>query len=811
MTGLCRGNRQRGDGRNRAAALLVLGTILFGASLAGANPSVRVLGGPAKGIRGPAAAGRAGDILLENGMIRVVLSSPDHALGSALSGGRIIDAAPVGGEDSWGQSLLLLTDEFPRQARYDEMELIEPGSRGGVAGVRFIGSDSRIPDITVTTEYLLAGGERFVTIRTSYEWPNRRALEEGIVIDRIEVGAASPFLPGHGFLSPGEPAERDVPPGTPLLLLGEGVAYGWSAPDVAVVSPFREGAVQLRMEPFQLPGRSTKTFERRLFVHTGDPAGLIPLLDPGPRVRLEGVVTGKEGGAPLPGALVEIADGAGPRTIAVTGEDGRFHAFLPPDLFFTARPFLPGSGVGSSRRFRADPGDPPRVDLRLEEGGIVRFRIADDGGVLLPGKVVIRDEDGTRRSGEKGLLPPRETVYTESGEGLFTLPPGRYRLFAAHGVEYSMDSHDVETESAETTDVAFRIVREAPAEGLAAVDLCVHTVASMDSPVLVEEHLLAAKAEGIDALVVTDRGRVIGRVPSRSEDRPLLLSGEELFLHSVGRFGAFPLRLEDEVLSTGGYGVEGKAPARIFSILRSRESAPLIHIHDPREPVTGYFNAMGLDPESGLSTNIEYDDSFDLVEVASGRSLERAGEVLSDWFHLLDMGRRVFATGNSGARTHQIGSVGVPCNWVEMGGAKVTAESLVEAIREGRFFFSTGPLLRFRVNGDGRPGDLVPDEDGLVDLSIRVDAPSWMGVDEVRIFGNGGEMVTISNGFRSRERRESIAIYRDTWFVAVASGNGDLDPIYTGPEGEPVFPVAVSNPVWVDFNGNGRFDGPGPN
>ncbi|MFH1278867.1 MAG: hypothetical protein ABIK65_10865 [Candidatus Eisenbacteria bacterium] len=168
------------------------------------------------------------------------------------------------------------------------------------------------------------------------------------------------------------------------------------------------------------------------------------------------------------------------------------------------------------------------------------------------------------------------------------------------------------------------------------------------------------------------------------------------------------------------------------------------------------------------------------------------------------------ATGNSGSRTPFAAPVGMPRTYLDTGGGR-KEEDVTAALREGRGFFTTGPFLEFRVNGASRPGDLVTDRDGLVELSVRVDGASWIDIDRIRVFGNGTPLFEKSLAGESRpvRARETVAIYTDTWFVAVATGDRSLDPVFTGPHGEPVLPVAVSNPIWVDFNGNGRFDAPG--
>jgi hypothetical protein len=179
----------------------------------------------------------------------------------------------------------------------------------------------------------------------------------------------------------------------------------------------------------------------------------------------------------------------------------------------------------------------------------------------------------------------------------------------------------------------------------------------------------------------------------------------------------------------------------------------------------------------------------------------------------LNLGRRAFPTGNSGSGDRALAPPGLPRTYVDLFDSRDDLSGIMDAIRAGRLFFTTGPIVRFRAAG-GRPaGDLVQDSDGLVDIELRIEAATWVDVDRVRIFVNGSALLDRSlpgrKGPRVADLRESLAINGDSWLVAVASGSKPLDPIYRGSKGEPIFPVAVTSPIWVDFDGDGVFDPPG--
>ncbi|MBN1825643.1 MAG: carboxypeptidase regulatory-like domain-containing protein [Candidatus Eisenbacteria bacterium] len=761
-------------------------------------------------MAGPYAQGTAGDVLLENGRIRVVISGVDHALGAAASGGRIIDAAPVGGEDAWGQSVLALTEEFPRQVRYKEMELIEPGAFGGTAGVRFLGEDSRVDDIEIRTEYLLGEGDSYITIRTVYHYGMHHDQEEGIAADRIECGGALPFLPGFGFLAEGEPPEEIDPDPSMLILVGETTCYGWTSREGDGFTPLRDGAIRYRLRRFRVPAMGERVLERRLWVVRGDPAALRAAAVDEPSILVEGRVEGNRSGDPVAGAWVELLGAAGLVTAARTDDEGRFRAWLPPGDDYRARAVFPEGRAGRDKRFRVEPDRPVSIDLHAEENAVIHFVIQDDGGVSVAGKVTVCEERGGPPARESGRIAPRAVAYAGDGEGTIRLPEGRYRLVASRGIAWSLDEREMRLRSGDREEVVFRIRREVDETGLTPADLDLRTTAGLRSPVPAAERIEAARAEGLRAAVIADRG-VVTLVPSLPAF--LVVPGEEIVLRDIGRFVVFPVDPDRAIQPLGGRGAEGKTPGELFRLFRRRPGPPLVMVHAPRSAEEGYFRSMGVDPVTGLSNNLEFETGFDLVEVATGTSLEDAGDVLADWFHLLNLGHRLFAAGSSASDGGDRASAGMPRVLVETREGSLTRETFLGALGEGRSSLTTGPLVRLRVNGAGRSGDLVPDDDGLVELAVRVEAAEWIDVDRIRVFGNGAPVlspaVRSGGGTVRCDVRETLAIYRDTWFVVVVSGDRSLDPVYTGPSGGPVLPVAVTNPIWVDFNGNGRFDPPG--
>ena len=86
-------------------------------------------------------------------------------------------------------------------------------------------------------------------------------------------------------------------------------------------------------------------------------------------------------------------------------------------------------------------------------------------------------------------------------------------------------------------------------------------------------------------------------------------------------------------------------------------------------------------------------------------------------------------------------------------GDDFTVESWLDALRKGRAFFSTGPLLEFKVDGRMPGEDLrLPPEGGSVTLEARVE--SIAPVSKVIIYRNGRIFKELPPGVPFREKTE---------------------------------------------------------
>ena len=334
---------------------------------------------------------------------------------------------------------------------------------------------------------------------------------------------------------------------------------------------------------------------------------------------------------------------------------------------------------------------------------------------------------------------------------------------------------------------------------------------------------------------------------------------------------------------------------------------PVVFVGHPRAGTLGYFDQYGFDPYSGTPGNIVSSPSvltatnpliagedlsldFDALELMGTKDLhfirtptqpeldrEKGTEDLAildvlqrtmeeqealqngeyrlgygiegqidDWFTLLNLGFRFTALGNSDTHGWTSTEAGCPRNFILSetdDPAFIDDQDMADAVKAHRVVASYGPYLQLWID-DAIVGSDVVTDDGTIDITVEVQAPTWMDVDRVELYENGTLIEVIEVDAPGDVLRLSRTIERevsaDAWYVAIATGDGELGPVFTPveipyvpldeivvealggvgsvasflpsaipvPLTYPIHPYALTNPIWVDVDGDG-FDAPG--
>jgi len=191
------------------------------------------------------------------------------------------------------------------------------------------------------------------------------------------------------------------------------------------------------------------------------------------------------------------------------------------------------------------------------------------------------------------------------------------------------------------------------------------------------------------------------------------------------------------------------------------------------------------------------------------RSVDR---IVDDWFALLDHEHLVTATGNSDTHHLRMNIGGYPRNYVHVRDDQppmVDGRQLASAVRAHRSFFTTGPFVSLQVNG-GDIGDLVPARDRRVRAQVKVQAAPWVSVERVVLYVNGKPMkrwdvaADVNAAIRLQEAW-TFEVTSDSYVVVRVDGDRPLAPVVGDRKTFTAYPFALTNPVFIDVDGDGRY------
>jgi len=491
----------------------------------------------------------------------------------------------------------------------------------------------------------------------------------------------------------------------------------------------------------------------------------------------------------------------------------------------------------------AQPGQnaPAQLTGNLEDSGVFAYSVTS-GDVGIPCRLTFLNRDGsrptlfTKHDARPSELAVREhVVYTLSGAGSIRIPPGEYTVWASHGLEWSAESQDITIRPGERSEWRVSLTHEIDTSGWVAGDYHLHTLThSGHGDSNMPERIISLVGEGVEFAVATDHNHNTDYDPILEElgadGRMRAVVGNEIST-PIGHFNAFPLDPEAPVVPH-----EIRDGVALFALIRDEVNefgvTPIIQLNHPRWDGIDFFNEAGLDPLTGEPSTRAWSDDFDSIEIlnenegwgyfdpatASVPTDAQTHSVLQDWFNLLNRGHRYAAVGNSDSHAVASELAGVPRNYTPSSTddpALIDPSEVARMIRANRVFTTTGPFVEFSLNGVPMGGDAlahqVIDGDANAELSIRVQAASWIDCDRVRVIVNGVETATISvPDTRSPERLNAthrLRLEGDSWVCVLVEGDQHMAPVVHD-QSRPILPLAVTNPVWVDVDRDGSWMSP---
>lgn len=474
--------------------------------------------------------------------------------------------------------------------------------------------------------------------------------------------------------------------------------------------------------------------------------------------------------------------------------------------------------------------------LQDPPNGAVKVKIQNSSEDYVPGKVTFIGLDPTKtpyfepeNPMETGRLWEtfKNSMYPEEDGLEVGLPVGAYLIYASRGPEYTMDSKIVEIFQDLKQELTFHINKVIQTEHLISVDPHMHTVHS-DGRMDVAERIKSVVAEGVDVAVSTDHNYLSDYQPTLLKlglDKYLsTVVGNEVTTGGVIHYNTYPLLFRGGEENNGAIDPHKEEASFLFHASREKDPGALLQVNHPRSGSIGYFNNYELDPEDASSAKENFDLSFDVLEVMNGPYPYHSNEQsITDWLNLLNRGYYFPLVGSSDAHTIDRGEPGYSRTYVFYKGGKgkdLDVSSLIQAIKKGHAFASNGPFVDFTINKEHIPGDFLTAEDGKVDIRLKVKSAPWISVDEVRLIVNGKRKIIFpvqesENSVLKFSETISLSLTEDCSFAAEILGKRSLFPVHQSRARYGLFenatlPYALTNPIFVDVDGNGTFDPPLP-
>jgi hypothetical protein len=507
-------------------------------------------------------------------------------------------------------------------------------------------------------------------------------------------------------------------------------------------------------------------------------------------------------------------------------------AVLPAGIYEVTANLFPAV---AKKYLNVTPGVAAECVFKAPALATVKLKLQDRLGKPVPGKVTFiglsptptpyfqpTDPIATGR-GWEGF---RNHVFPKAKSEEVALPAGSYLVTASCGPEYSIEEEVVSLLENDSREIVMTIDRAVPTPGLIGLDPHLHTQFS-DGSNRIPDRVLSLAAEGVDVAVATDHNFVNDYAPALAElglqDRLAVLSGTEVtapdnFIH----FNVYPLTPAPDEDNNGAVSALGGSPEALLAAAREKSASALRQLNHPRSGSLGFFNNYNLDPEAAASASPGFSTDFDVMEAMNGPVFYGGNDrAVADWLHLLNRGYFFPVVGSSDTHAIDGEEPGYSRTYVRYTGGEGRAldrSALFDAVRKGRSFVSNGPIVELKVDDRAESGDTLTSRDGKVSVQIEVRGAPWLDVDEVCLIINGEPglifPVEPSHGAVGKFRqRVGLTLARDSYIICQVMGRRPLYPVVqvnARSAEEAALPYAITNPVFIDVDGNGRYDAPLP-
>ena len=821
-------------------------------------------------LRGPLAQGQFGDFAIFNEHVHAVITSSDHLVEPATTGGVLIDLAlRQRGADFFGLLEPTSNSLGNPDLKLTTVEVTHDGADGTMAEVVATGQHitARGTPIVAKVFYRLRPGDRSVEITTEFTNVGTEPTGDLYPADSVHWGGLAPFAPRFGYMPlagtqwrnyeavwfMGLDGTEDVSVaihGADRAIYGRHVQtntrlrYAFEPTELAAVAPGNALTMVRHVQPGTRDMAETLTdIYARAGIPTGQLAGRmmesgsqVPVADA--EVRLQLVIRGEEGLRPFASTL--------------TNSSGEYAFSVPPGEYFIVAAPLGRRAPSANVSVFVEQGAILETQTQVTPPIQLEFDIRDaDTDENIPAKLTFstgRDKP-LARLGHPWTAPSAgNTYYSLTGRGRLIVPQVDCAVTVTAGPEYESHLQNFSFSAIgrqRPYELTVKLKRVNPMPGWVGVDIGPKTNASPGCLVTPEARIISAVCEGVQLLIVTDHNTLTDLRPVVRdlglENRLQVAGGIQFRDYSrqmPGVFSVFPIDLDtppEVVQAVASQVTTMTDPATIFQTLRAAFPGALIQVDDPIHPERGYLRRMGYEDRGTAPTYTQWADGwsgdFDLVQVMHGREVfdrKAFRDRYEAWMQVILTGHsHVRFTGGSesyGILTQETGYPRLYVRTTNRQPGSIPIAEITQNIRQGRVVASMGPMVE-SVLGTFTPGTVAtPDDNKWLNVELmRILGPRWTRTHAI-IVEREGRLFNLSyvvgeqfpeqfpSTVDSRPLRR-LRFLRDAFLTFIVEGQHAMIPelAATSPYSNDA-PVAraLTGPLIVDSDGDGQYTPPPP-
>lgn len=543
------------------------------------------------------------------------------------------------------------------------------------------------------------------------------------------------------------------------------------------------------------------------------------------------------GGAPVGHAEVFIERDGAPYGHARTLADGHVSFALPKG---ECRVLVKAFARGESAKVVQVSG-PAEIGFEVPAPPVFEATITDDEGGPIACKVEFQGQKDTPHPdfGPTTQGPAvKNLYYSHNGNFRWPVPPGKYQVLVSHGPEYDLATGSVEMKPGETTEFRAKLHRVVDSKGWVSAEIHSHSSPSGDNTTDMLGRVLNHLAEQIEFAPCTEHNRLETYVPILEKlgckHRLATCTGMELTGQPLplNHQNAFPLLYHPGAQDNGAPDTDPDPEVQIRRLAAwDNHSEKLVQTNHP-DLGWMYFDRDGNGKQdAGFYRMFAFQDVIEVwgndPQAAAEDSIlamrpitaRQRNDRLFNWLQLLNQGYRIVGVGNSDAHYTDHG-IGWIRNYVKSSTDHVEKIDTMEMVRQfqaGHVVNTNGPYLEASVRSGSATaisGDSLDVKNGKATVRVRVQCANWLDVNRIQLLLNGradpkynftraANRAMFSDGVVKFDRAIDVDLAADAHLIVVATGEGsNISNVY-GAAFANVAPIAFTNPIYMDADGNG--------